>query len=154
MSVYEKLRALSISLPQVTPPVAAYVPFVRSGKQLFLSGHIAKKDGQPWRGQLGTNVTTEQGKAAARGIAIDLMGTLHAAVGDLDQVARVVKLLVLVNSSSTYTEQHLVANGASELFKEVFGDSGAHARSAFGVAQIPFGSCVEIELLAELADGT
>jgi enamine deaminase RidA (YjgF/YER057c/UK114 family) len=153
MSVYEKLRALSISLPQVTPPAAAFVPFVRSGKQLFLSGHIARKDGQPWRGQLGVDVTTEQGKAAARGIAIDLLGTLHAAAGDLDRIARIVKLLVLVNSSPTYTEQHLAANGASELLKEVFGERGAHARSAFGVAQIPFGSCMEIELIAELADG-
>jgi enamine deaminase RidA (YjgF/YER057c/UK114 family) len=153
MSVYEKLRALSISLPQVSPPAAAYVPFVRSGNQVFLSGHIAKKDGQPWRGQLGTNVTTEEGKAAARGIAIDLIGTLHAAVGDLNKVARIVKLMVLVNSNPTYTEQHIVANGASELLKEVFGERGPHARSAFGVAQIPFGSCVEIELLAELADG-
>ena len=153
MSVYEKLRALSISLPQVTPPVAAFVPFVRSGKQLFLSGHIARKDGQPWRGQLGVDVTTEQGKVAARGIAIDLLGTLHAAAGDLDKIARIVKLLVLVNSSPAFTEQHIVANGASELFKEVFGERGAHARSAFGVAQIPFGSCAEIELIAELADG-
>jgi enamine deaminase RidA (YjgF/YER057c/UK114 family) len=153
MSVYEKLRQLSISLPQVSPPAAAYVPFVRSGNQVFLSGHIAKKDGQPWRGQLGTNVTTEEGKAAARGIAIDLLGTLHAAVGDLNKVARIVKLMVLVNSNPTYTEQHIVANGASELLKEVFGERGPHARSAFGVAQIPFGSCVEIELLAELADG-
>jgi enamine deaminase RidA (YjgF/YER057c/UK114 family) len=153
MSVYEKLRALSISLPQLTPPVAAYVPFVRSGNQLFLSGHIAKQDGKPWRGQLGTDVTTEQGKAAARGIAIDLIGTLHAAAGDLNKIARIVKLMVLVNSSPTYTEQHIVANGASELFKEVFGERGTHARSAFGVAQIPFGSCIEIELVAELAVG-
>jgi enamine deaminase RidA (YjgF/YER057c/UK114 family) len=153
MSVYEKLRALSISLPQLTPPVAAYVPFVRSGNQLFLSGHIAKQDGKPWRGQLGTDVTTEQGKAAARGIAIDLIGTLHAAAGDLNKIARIVKLMVLVNSSPTYTEQHIVANGASELFKEVFGERGTHARSAFGVAQIPFGSCIEIELVAELVDG-
>src|SRR5438105_4420284 len=152
MSVYEKLRALSISLPQLTAPVAAYVPFVRSGNQLFLSGHIAKQDGQPWRGQLGTNVTTEQGKAAARGIAIDLIGTLHAAVGDLDKITRIVKLMVLVNSSSTFTEQHIVANGASELFKEVFGERGAHARSAFGAAQIPFGSCVEIEIIVEVSD--
>jgi enamine deaminase RidA (YjgF/YER057c/UK114 family) len=153
MSVYEKLRALSISLPQLTPPVAAYVPFVRSGNQLFLSGHIAKQDGKPWRGQLGTDVTTEQGKVAARGIAIDLMGTLHAAAGDLNKVARIVKLMVLVNSSPAYTEQHIVANGASELFREVFGERGSHARSAFGVAQIPFGSCIEIELIAEVADG-
>jgi enamine deaminase RidA (YjgF/YER057c/UK114 family) len=153
MSVYEKLRALSISLPQLTPPAAAFVPFVRSGKQLFLAGHIARKDGRPWQGQLGADVTTEQGKAAARGIAIDLIATLHAAAGDLDKIARIVKLLVLVNSTPTFTEQHLVANGASELLKEVFGERGAHARSAFGVAQIPFGSCVEIELIAELADG-
>lgn len=153
MSVYERLRALSISLPQLTPPAAAFVPFVRSGKQLFLAGHIARKDGRPWQGQLGADVTTEQGKAAARGIAIDLIATLHAAAGDLDKIARIVKLLVLVNSTPTFTEQHLVANGASELLKEVFGERGAHARSAFGVAQIPFGSCVEIELIAELADG-
>jgi len=153
MSVYEKLRALSISLPQLTPPAAAFVPFVRSGKQLFLAGHIARKDGRPWQGQLGADVTTEQGKAAARGIAIDLIATLHASAGDLDKIARIVKLLVLVNSTPTFTEQHLVANGASELLKEVFGERGAHARSAFGVAQIPFGSCVEIELIAELADG-
>ena|SRR5579862_5630290 len=154
MSVYEKLRALSISLPEVTPPAAAFVPFVRSGNQLFLSGHIARKDGQPWRGQLGAGVTLEQGKAAARGIAIELLGTLHAAAGDLNKVARIVKLMVLVNSSSTFTEQHLVANGASELLQEVFGERGKHARSAFGVAQIPLGACVEIELVAELADGT
>jgi enamine deaminase RidA (YjgF/YER057c/UK114 family) len=152
MSVYETLRALSIELPEVTPPVAAFVPFVRSGKQLFLSGHIAKKDGVPWRGRLGSDVTTEEGKDAARSIAIDLMATLHAATHDLNRIVRIVKLLVLVNSCLTYTEQHIVANGASELFKEVFGESGAHARSAFGVAQIPFGSCVEIELVAEIAD--
>jgi enamine deaminase RidA (YjgF/YER057c/UK114 family) len=152
MSVYEKLSALSISIPQLTPPVAAYVPYVRTGNLVFLSGHIAKKHGQPFTGQLGINVTTEQGKAAARVVAIDLMGTLHAAVGDLNKITRIVKLMVLVNSSPTYTEQHLVANGASELLKEVFGERGAHARSAFGVAQIPFGSCVEIELIAELGD--
>jgi enamine deaminase RidA (YjgF/YER057c/UK114 family) len=151
MSVYEKLKALNVALPQPVPPVAAFVPFVRTGNLLFLSGHIAKKDGKPWTGQLGLNVTTEQGKEAARLIAIDLMGTLHAALGDLNQIKRIVKLLVLVNSSPLFTEQHLVANGASELFAQVFGDNGAHARSAFGVAQIPFGACVEIELVAEVS---
>ncbi len=150
MSVYEKLAALHITLPQPVPPVAAFVPFVRTGNLLFLSGHIAMKDGKPWAGQLGLNLTTEQGSAAARSIAIDLMGTLHAALGDLNQIKRIVKLMVLVNSSPLFTEQHLVANGASELFARVFGDKGAHARSAFGVAQIPFGSCVEIELVAEV----
>jgi len=150
MSVYEKLDALNITLPELTPPVAAFVPFLRTGNLLFLSGQIAKNNGKPWVGQLGANLTTEQGKNAARGVAIDLMGTLHAAVGDLNKIKRIVKLMVLVNSAPTFTEQHLVANGASELFGEVFGDKGKHVRSAFGVAQIPFGSCVEIELVAEL----
>lgn len=83
-------------------------------------------------------------------MAIDLLGTLDAAVGDLNQIKRIVKLMVLVNSAPTFTEQHLVANGASELFAEVFDAKGMHARSAFGVAQLPFGSCVEIELIAEV----
>jgi enamine deaminase RidA (YjgF/YER057c/UK114 family) len=86
----------------------------------------------PGYGQLGGNLSTEQGKKAARGVAIDLMGTLHAAVGGLDQIKRIVKLMVLVNSTPTFTEQHVVANGASELFGEVFGDRGLHVRSAFG----------------------
>jgi len=103
-----------------------------------------------WVGQFGKNISTEDGKAAARAIAVDLIGTLHAAVGDLNRVKRIVKLMSLVNSSGDFTEQHLVTNGASELFGEVFGAKGAHARSAFGVAQIPLGACVEIELIAEL----
>ncbi|MGA2356785.1 MAG: RidA family protein [Terriglobales bacterium] len=150
MSAYDKLSALKITLPKPTRPVAAFIPFLRTGNLLFLSGHIAKNDGKPWVGQLGANLTTEQGKNAARAVAIDLMGTLHAGAGDLNKIKRIVKLMVLVNSAPTFTEQHLVANGASELFGEVFGDTGKHVRSAFGVAQIPFGSCVEIELVAEL----
>ena len=132
MSVYEKLKALNISLPEVTQPVAAFVPFVRSGKLLFVSGHIAKIDGKPWVGQLGRELSTEQGKDAARGVAIDLLGTLHGALGDLEKVRRILKLLVLVNSDPSFTEQHLVANGASELLVEVFGDNGKHARAALG----------------------
>lgn len=150
MSVYEKLKALNITLPEVTQPVAAFVPFVRSGKLLFVSGHIAKIDGKPWVGQLGRELSTEQGKDAARRVAIDLLGTLHGALGNLEKVRRILKLLVLVNSDPSFTEQHLVANGASELLVEVFGDKGKHARAAFGVAQIPFGSCVEIDLVAEV----
>jgi enamine deaminase RidA (YjgF/YER057c/UK114 family) len=124
---------------------------VQTGKLVFLSGHIAKKDGKVWAGQLGKNITTEEGKAAARAVAIDLMGTLHAAVGDLNKVKRIVKLMSLVNSTGDFTEQHLVTNGCSELLGEVFGPAvGAHARSAFGVAQIPLGACVEIELIAEV----
>ena len=150
MSVYEKLKALNISLPEMTQPVAAFVPFVRSGNLLFVSGHIAKIDGKPWVGQLGRELSTEQGKDAARRVAIDLLGTLHGALGDLEKVRRILKLLVLVNSAPSFTEQHLVANGASELLVQVFGDKGKHARAAFGVAQIPFGSCVEIDLVAEV----
>lgn len=150
MSVYDKLKELGISLPPVATPAAAYVPFVRTGNLVFLSGHVAKKDGKPWVGQLGRTMQTEEGKAAARAIAIDLLGTLHAAVGDLDKVKRVVKLLGLVNSTGDFTEHHLVVNGASELLGQVFGEKGPHARSAFGVAQIPTGACVEIELIAEI----
>jgi enamine deaminase RidA (YjgF/YER057c/UK114 family) len=152
MNIYDQLAALQITLPPVAVPAAAYVPFVQSGNLVFLSGHIAKKDGKPWVGQLGKNTTTEEGKAAARAIAIDLMGTLHAAVGDLNRVTRIVKVMSLVNSTGDFTEQHLVTNGCSELIGEVFGPQvGAHARSAFGVAQIPMGACVEIELIAEIA---
>ncbi len=150
MSINDKLKQLGITLPPVATPAAAYVPYVQTGKLVLLSGHIAKKDGKPWVGQFGRTMSTEEGKAAARAVAIDLMGTLQAAVGDLNRVKRIVKLMSLVNSTPDYTEQHLVTNGASELLGEVFGDRGAHARSAFGVAQIPLGACVEIELIAEV----
>jgi len=151
-TVYDRLKALNIELPPLAVPAAAYVPFVRSGNLVFISGHIAKKEGKPWVGQLGRDVDTAVGRAAARAIAIDLLGTLHAAVGDLNKVSRIVKVMSLVNSTPDYTEQHLVTNGCSELLAEVFGDRGAHARSAFGVAQIPMGACVEIELIAEVRD--
>ena len=152
MNIYDKLQQLHITLPPVATPAAAYVPFVQTGRLVFLSGHIAKQDGKAWVGQLGKDMTTEQGKAAARAVAIDLMGTLHAAVGDLNRVQRIVKVMSLVNSTASFTEHHLVTNGCSELIGEVFGDKGSHARSAFGVAQLPMGACVEIELIAELAD--
>ena len=150
MSVYDRLKELAIELPPVATPAAAYVPFVQTGKLVFLSGHIAKKDGKVWTGQLGKNMSTEDGKAAARAVAVDLLGTLHAAVGNLDKVVRIVKLMSLVNSTGDFTEQHLVTNGASDLIGQVFGPKGAHARSAFGVAQVPMGACVEIELIAEI----
>ncbi|MBP6322082.1 MAG: RidA family protein [Giesbergeria sp.] len=152
MSVYDKLTALNITLPPVSVPAAAYLPYVQTGNLVFLSGHIARQDGKPWVGQLGKTMGTEGGKLAARAIAIDLMGTLQAAAGgDLNRVVRIVKLVSLVNSTADFTEHHLVTNGASELLAEVFGERGTHARSAFGVAQIPMGACVEIEMVAELA---
>jgi enamine deaminase RidA (YjgF/YER057c/UK114 family) len=152
ISIYDRLSTLGITLPPVAIPAAAYVPFVRSGNLVFLSGHIAKRDGKPWVGQLGKDVDTATGAQAARAVAIDLLGTLHAAVGDLNKVTRIVKVMSLVNSTASFTEQHLVTNGCSELLGEVFGTAvGAHARSAFGVAQIPLGACVEIELIAEVS---
>ncbi len=151
MSIAQKLQELNITLPPVATPAAAYVPFVRTGSLVFLSGHIARKDGKPWVGQLGKDMDTAQGQAAARAIAIELMGTLQAAVGDLEKVRRIVKVMSLVNSTPSFTEQHLVTNGCSELLVQVFGERGTHARSAFGVAQIPLGACVEIELIAEVA---
>ena len=155
MSIYDKLSQLGIVLPPVSVPAAAYVPFVQTGNLIFLSGHIARKDGKPWVGQLGLTMTTDEAKPAARAVAIDLLGTLAAAClaagKTLDDVKRVVKVLSLVNSTATYTEQHLVTNGCSELLATVLGDAGKHARSAFGVAQIPMGACVEIELIAEVA---
>ena len=112
-AINDRLKTLGIDLPPPGPPAAAYVMASTSGNTVFLSGHIAKRDGKPWVGKL-------------------------------------VKVMGLVNSTNEYTEQHLVVNGCSELLFEVFGDAGKHARSAFGVAQIPLGACVEIELIAEI----
>jgi enamine deaminase RidA (YjgF/YER057c/UK114 family) len=149
-NISERLKALGIDLPPPGPPAAAYVMAASTGNTVFLSGHIAKRDGKPWIGKLGQDMDTESGKAAARSIAIDLIATLQAHLGSLDKVKRIVKVMGLVNSTSSYTEQHLVINGCSELLFEVFGEAGRHARSAFGVAQIPLGACVEIELIAEI----
>jgi len=151
MSIHAKLQSMNIHLPPVATPAAAYVMYVQTGNAVFISGHIAKQDGKPWVGQLGRDMTTEQGKQAARAVAIDLMATLNAACGgDLGRVRRIVKLVSLVNSTPDFTEHHLVTNGCSELLGEVFGEVGKHARSAFGVAQLPMGSCVEIEMIAEI----
>ena len=151
LNVYDKLKELGIELPTAGAPAAAYVMSAQSGNTVYLSGHIAKKDGKVWAGKLGATLSTEEGRAAARSIAIDLIATLHAHVGDLNRVTRIVKVMSLVNSTFEFTEQHLVTNGASELIADIFGEAGKHARSAFGVAQIPLGACVEIELIAEVA---
>jgi enamine deaminase RidA (YjgF/YER057c/UK114 family) len=149
-SINDRLIQLGINLPPVAIPAAAYVPFVCSGNWVFLSGHIAKRDGHTWVGQLGRDMVTASGKHAARAVAIDLLGTLQAAIGDLNKVERIVKLTSLVNCTADYTEQHLVTNGCSELLMEVFGDVGVHARSSFGVVQLPLGACVEIDLIAQV----
>jgi enamine deaminase RidA (YjgF/YER057c/UK114 family) len=151
MSYYDKLQALNITLPAVATPAAAYVMYAQTGNTVFLSGHIAKKDGTVWVGQCGKNMSTDEAKLAARAVGIDLIATLQAACGgDLNRVKRIVKLMSLVNSTGEFTEHHLVTNGASELIGEIFGENGKHARSAFGVAQLPMGACVEIEMIAEI----
>ena len=149
-NISARLKALGIDLPPPGPPAAAYVMAASAGNMVFLSGHIARRDGKPWAGKLGQDMDTETGKSAARAIGIDLIATLQNHVGSLDKIKRIVKVMGLVNSTDQYTDQHLVINGCSELLVEVFGDAGKHARSAFGVAQIPLGACVEIELIAEI----
>ncbi|GAB3416398.1 RidA family protein [Massilia agilis] len=153
MSVYDKLKELNITLVAPATPAAAYVMYVQTGNLVFISGHIAKNaDGSPNTGTLGKDKTTAQGQEAARAVAIDLIGTLQEACGgDLDRVKRIVKVMSLVASTPDYNEQHLVTNGCSELLGEVFGDAGKHARSAFGVASLPRGACVEIEMIVEIA---
>jgi enamine deaminase RidA (YjgF/YER057c/UK114 family) len=150
MSIQDKLQSLGIQLPAVSAPAAAYVMAVTTGNTVFLSGHIARKNGVPVAGKLGREFTTAQGQDAARQIAIDLLASLQAEIGSLDRVKRIVKVMSLVNSTEDFTEQHLVTNGCSQLLGDVFGDKGKHARSAFGVAQIPLGACVEIEMIVEI----
>src|ERR1700747_3434113 len=125
-SVYERLKNLQITLPDVPPPVvdgyfAAFVPFVQTGNLIPLSGWLAKKKGKLWRGKLGEEITTTEGKQAARSVAIELLATLQAAIGDLNDVRRIVKLLVFVNSGRHFTEAHMVANGASEFCAQRLG---------------------------------
>ena len=147
-----KLKQLGIELPAAGAPAAAYVMAAQTGDLVFLSGHIAKQDGKPWVGKLGADMTTEQGKAAARAIAVDLLATLSTHLGgNLNRVTRIVKVMSLVNSTPDFTEQHLVTNGASELLAEVFGDAGKHARSTIGVPVLPMDCAVEVEGMFEFA---
>jgi enamine deaminase RidA (YjgF/YER057c/UK114 family) len=153
--IYERLGTLGITLPDDAPPIVPgytplFAPQVRTGNLLYLSGRLAKQDGQLFIGKLGDTVTTAEGREAARGIAIEMVAALHHALGDLEQVLRIVRLLVVVNCTPEYTEPHVVANGASQLLIDVFGERGVHARSAFGVATVPFGACVEIDCIVEV----
>src|SRR5215468_10627843 len=122
MDPYTRLSNLGITLPPAPAPLPAFVMAVQTGNLVFVSGHIARKDGKPWVGQFGLNMTSEQGKLAARNVALDLLATLHGFLGDLRRVERIVKLLCLVNSTSTFTEQPQVANGCSELLVSVLGE--------------------------------
>src|SRR5437879_12655496 len=144
-TIDERLRGLDIALPDVMPPVVdgyvpAFAPFVRFGDQIQLSGRLGKEDGKPLCGKVGEEISLEQGKLAARGVAIELLAVLKAAAGDLDNVRRIVKLFVMVNGAPNFTEPHSVAAGAAELLVQVFGERGIHARSAGSVEQVRLGA--------------
>jgi enamine deaminase RidA (YjgF/YER057c/UK114 family) len=153
--VESRLASLGIALPEVMPPVVqgyvpAFVPYVVTGNQVHVSGRLAKRSGVLLVGKLGEDLSLEQGRQAAREVAIELLAVLKAALGDLDRVQRVVRLFAMVNCSPAFTEVHEVANGASDLLTRVLGDRGAHARSVVGAMQVPFGACMEIDLLVEI----
>lgn len=153
MSIDQRLAELGITLPQPAAPVASYVPAVRSGNLLHISGQISfAEDGSLITGRLGESVSLEQGQAAARRCGLMLVAQMKAALGSLDRVVRVVKLGVFVNSAADFTDQPKVANGASDLMAEVFGEAGRHARSAVGVPVLPLGVAVEVDAIVEVRD--
>jgi len=150
MSIAQRFAELGIELPQAAAPVAAYVPVVVSDQLAHVSGQLPFVDGKLVTGRLGEDVSLEQGTAAARACGLMILAQLEAALGSLDRVARVVKLGAFVNSAASFTDQPKVANGASELMAEVFGDAGKHARSAVGVPVLPLGAAVEVDAIVEV----
>ncbi|TMR16659.1 RidA family protein [Nonomuraea turkmeniaca] len=151
MTPEERLEALGLTLPDVPKPVAAYVPAVRTGNLVYTSGQVPLVEGKPARtGKLGAELTTEEGAEMARICGLNVLAALKSEVGDLGLVRRIVKVVVFVASDPAFTEQPKVGNGASELFAEVFGEAGKHARSAVGVAALPLDVPVEVEVIAEV----
>lgn len=151
MTPEDRLAELGITLPPAPPPAASYVPWVRSGSLVLTSGQIPVVDGTPVStGKVGGAVTLEEGQEAARVCAVNVLAQLRAAAGDLSKVRRLVKVTVFVASDPSFSQQHLVANGASDLFAEVLGSAGPHARSAVGVAVLPLDVPVEVEAIAEV----
>ena len=152
MSHEQRLAELGITLPDVVPPLAAYVPAVRSGAHVFTAGQLPLVDGELLAaGLVGADVSVEEAQACARQCALNALAAVRSETGSLDAVARVVKATVFVASAPGFTGQPGVANGASELLGEVFGDAGRHARSAVGVSALPIGAPVEVELVVEVA---
>lgn len=150
-SIDSKLAELGITLPTPTPPLANYVPVVRTGNLLFVSGQVSIDGaGKIMTGKLGGGVDIETGRAAARLCAINILAQVKAAVGDLDKVVRVVKLVAFVNSTPDFVDQPKVVNGCSDLLVEILGDKGRHARSAVGIAALPFDAAVEVEAVVEV----
>jgi len=150
MSIDQRLTQLGIALPAAAAPVAAYVPVVVTGNLAHVSGQLPFIDGELVKGRLGENVTPEDGNRAARACGLMILAQLKAALGSLDRVERVVKLGAFVNSTPEFTAQPAVANGASELMAEVFGEAGQHARSAVGVPVLPLGAAVEVDAIVEI----
>ena len=149
-SIQSRLAELGIALPAAAAPVAAYVPVVVVGNLAHVSGQLPFVDGRLVTGRLGEDVPLEQGVAAARACGLMILAQLEAALGSLDRVERIVKLGAFVNSAATFTDQPKVANGASELMAEVFGEAGKHARSAVGVPVLPLGAAVEVDAIVAL----
>ena len=150
MSIEQRLAELGIELPQPAAPVAAYVPVVVAGNLAHVSGQLPFVDGKLVTGRLGEDVSLDQGHAAARACGLMILAQLKAALGSLDRVERVVKLGAFVSSAASFTDQPKVANGASELMAEVFGEAGKHARSAVGVPVLPLGAAVEVDAIVEV----
>ncbi|WP_420342557.1 RidA family protein [Paenirhodobacter sp.] len=146
-----RLTELGITLPAAPAPAANYVPYVITGKQLFVSGQVSAGPDGFITGKLGAGLSAEDGAAAARRCGLSLIAQAKAALGDLDRVARVVKLVGFVNSTPDFGDQPKVVNGCSDLMVEVFGNAGRHARSAVSAASLPFGVAVEIEAIFEIA---
>jgi enamine deaminase RidA (YjgF/YER057c/UK114 family) len=149
----ERLSELGLSVPDVVPPVAAYVPAVRSGAHVFTAGQLPMRDGELMAtGKVGGSVTPEQASECARQCALNAIAAVKSVAGDLGAVSRVVKAVVFVASTPDFTGQPAVANGASELLAAAFGDAGVHARSAVGVPVLPLDAPVEVELVVELSE--
>jgi enamine deaminase RidA (YjgF/YER057c/UK114 family) len=150
--VVSKLAGLGYVLPTPTPPLAAYVPCVRTGDLLFVSGQVPMVDGEVVSpGHLGDQVTVEQGQEAARRAAVQALAVIRGEIGTLDRLARIVQLTVFVASTPEFGGQPQVANGASELLQEVLGDPGRHARAAIGMAALPLGASVEVAVIAQVS---
>jgi enamine deaminase RidA (YjgF/YER057c/UK114 family) len=143
-SIHARLAELGLTLPEAAAPVASYVPAVEANGLLHVSGQVSQENGERITGRLGEDLTLEEGIHAARACGIMLLAQIDKAVG-LDRVERIVKLGVFVNSAGDFTDQPKVANGASELMQEVFGEAGRHARSAVGVPALPLGVAVEVD---------
>jgi enamine deaminase RidA (YjgF/YER057c/UK114 family) len=150
VTVSQRLADLGIALPPPTAPIASYAAARRSGGLLYVSGHLAKRDGRVVTGRVGADVDVDTARALARQVALDLIATAAEAVGGVDGLAGVVKLLGLVRSAPDFDQQPAVMNGASELLVEIFGDAGRHARSAIGVSELPLRAALEIEAIFEL----